>query len=175
MRVQVLTSSPLGAFEQKAYENDIALDWDLRNENPSVNPASDTCIVFINEFAMEGFDRPSLADSDSDMLVLNVVSKCKNTIVIIHKGGIRLVYRWIDHLNIVAIIFAHLPGQDSGRALVQIMFGDQSPSGRLPYTMAKKGSDYGDLLDPSQPGGVSSNTAQFPQSRSDETRPLEDG
>lgn len=70
------------------------------------------------------------------------------TIVSIHNAGTRLVDRWIEHPNITAVLFGHLPGQDSGSALVSIIYGDQAPSGRLPYTVAKNESDYGDLLSP---------------------------
>lgn len=104
-----------------------------------------------NEFSAEGVDRAGLVDSWSDDLVLNVASKCPNTIVVIHNAGIRLVDAWIDHPNVTAAIFAHLPGQDSGRALVEIMYGVQSPSGRLPYTVARQASDYGGLLWPVKP------------------------
>lgn len=59
-----------------------------------------------------------------------------------------------------AVIFAHLPGQDSGRALVDILYGVQSPSGKLPYTVAKSASDY-NVLGPSLPKGE---YALYPQS-----------
>ena len=158
-------SSPLSAFEQKAWEDGTYLHWDFQNQNPDVNPASDACIVFVNEFAMEVADRPGLADAGADKLITNVAGKCRNTIVVIHNAGIRLVDNWIDNPNIVAVIFAHLPGQDSGRSLVPLMYGQQSFSGRLPYTVAKKDADYGSaLLDPSQPGPFGSNTAGSPQS-----------
>lgn len=35
------------------------------------------------------------------------------------------------------------------------MYGDQAPSGRLPYTVAKNESDYGDLLSPVKPNNAS--------------------
>lgn len=73
----------------------------------------------------------------------------------IHNAGIRLVDAWIDHPNVTAAIYAHLPGQDSGRALVEVMYGVQSPSGRLPYTVAHQESDYGDLLWPVRPDNSS--------------------
>lgn len=73
----------------------------------------------------------------------------------IHNAGIRLVDAWIDHPNVTAAIYAHLPGQDSGRALVEIMYGFQSPSGRLPYTVARQASDYGNLLWPVKPDNSS--------------------
>jgi beta-glucosidase len=143
-------SSPHEAFQQQAYEDGTYLLWDFQSDNPSVNPASDACVVFINEFAFEGADRAGLADPASDKLVANVARSCKNTMVVIHNAGIRLVENWIENPNVTAVIFAHLPGQDSGRALVKVMYGKQSPSGRLPYTVAKKESDYGEVLAPSQ-------------------------
>lgn len=56
--------------------------------------------------------------------------------------------RWIDHPNVTAVLLAHLPGQDAGRSLVEVMYAVQAPSGRLPYTIAKNESDYGELLHP---------------------------
>lgn len=71
--------------------------------------------------------------------------------MIIHNAGIRLVDQFQSHPNVTAIIFAHLPGQDSGSALVSLLYGDENFSGRLPYTVAKNESDYGALAWPAQP------------------------
>lgn len=73
--------------------------------------------------------------------------------VVIHNTGIRLINHWINNDNITAVIYAHLPGQDTGGALVDIMYSKQSPLGRLPYTVAKKASNYGNLLNPVVPEG----------------------
>jgi beta-glucosidase len=72
------------------------------------------------------------------------------TIVSIHNSGTRLVDRWIENPNVTAVLFAHLPGQDAGQSLVDIIYGEQAPSGRLPYTVARNESDYGDLLHPTK-------------------------
>lgn len=125
-----------------------------------VNPMSDACLVFINAMATEGWDRDGLHDDFSDGLVLNVASKCGNTIVVVHAAGIRLVDQWIEHPNVTATIIAHLPGQDLGEALVQILYGEVSPSGKLPYTLAKNESDYGALYAPCMP---TSQDDHFPQ------------
>jgi beta-glucosidase len=61
---------------------------------------------------------------------------------VIHTVGIRLLDPWITNPNVTAVVLAHLPGSDSGSALVQLLYGDQSPSGRLPYTIPKQISDY---------------------------------
>ncbi|KAK5175113.1 uncharacterized protein LTR77_000250 [Saxophila tyrrhenica] len=143
--------APFDAFLRQARTDNTLMHWDFYNQEPMVNEASDACIVFINALASEGWDRPDLADSYSDKLVESVASQCNNTHVVIHNSGIRLVDAWVDNPNITAIIYAHLPGQDSGQALVEVMYGVQSPSGRLPYTVAKKASDYGRTLNPVVP------------------------
>ena len=120
------------------------LRWDFYSENPS--PAyvnAEACLVFINSYASESFDRVNLTDEFSDNLVNNVAANCTNTIVIVHSAGIRLVEAWIDNPNVTAVLFAGLPGQESGNSLAQVLYGDVSPSGRLPYTIAKQESDYG--------------------------------
>lgn len=92
--------------------------------------------------ATEGWDRDGLHDDYSDALVLNVAAKCANTVVVIHAAGIRLVDQWIEHPNVTAVVLAHLPGQDSGAALVSLLWGEANFSGKLPYTLARNESDY---------------------------------
>ncbi|TVY84124.1 putative beta-glucosidase M [Lachnellula suecica] len=152
-------SAPFDALQEQAYQDDTTLFWDFISGDPLVNPISDACLVFINAFASEGEDRGGLHDDFSDGIVLNVAKNCSNTIVVLHNAGVRLVDQWIEHPNVTAVIFAHLPGQDSGRALVQLLYGVQSPSGKLPYTVAKNESDYN--ADPDLPEGEFS---LFPQS-----------
>uniref|UniRef100_A0A0B7KQP3 Beta-glucosidase cel3A n=1 Tax=Bionectria ochroleuca TaxID=29856 RepID=A0A0B7KQP3_BIOOC len=153
--------APLDAIRRQAYEDDTAMAWDVQSPAPLVNKASEACFVFINAQASESWDRKNLTDSYSDNIVTTVANQCNNTMVIIHTAGVRLVDAWYDHPNVTAIIIGHLPGQDSGRALVEILYGKQSPSGRMPYTVAKKESDYGVTLDPDFP---SEDTPYYPQS-----------
>jgi beta-glucosidase len=90
-----------------------------------------------------------------------VASRCNNTIVVFHNAGIRLVDQFVNHPNVTAIVFAHLGGQDSGPALTAVLYGDENPSGKLPYTVAKNETDYGAILSPTQAEGQYVN---FPQS-----------
>jgi beta-glucosidase len=152
--------APLDAFKRQAYDDDTYLAWDIQTPNPVVNAASEVCLVFINALGSESWDRRNLSDAYSDGIVMSVASQCNNTMVVIHSVGVRLVDEWFDHPNITAVVLGHLPGQDSGRALVELMYGRQSFSGRLPYTVAKKESDYGHVLDPVLP---SDETPYYPQ------------
>lgn len=49
---------------------------------------------------------------------------------------------WADHPNVTAVLSAHLPGQEAGNSIVDVLWGDVNPSGHLPYTVAKEESDY---------------------------------
>lgn len=159
--VPAYISSPYDAIQARAYDDGTALWSDFASLEPSIVASSDACLVFINAFASEIWDRPNLADEDSDILVSNVASKCNNTIVIIHNVGARLVDPWVDNPNVTAIMYGHLPGQDAGRAVAQLLYGDVSPSGRMPYTVAKKAPDYGNLLSACQTDDSSSPQCDF--------------
>ncbi|THX00439.1 hypothetical protein D6D13_09506 [Aureobasidium pullulans] len=50
---------------------------------------------------------------------------------------------WADNPNVTAILAAHYPGEESGNALVDVLWGAVEPSGRLPYSIPRNSSDYG--------------------------------
>ncbi|KAF8545191.1 glycoside hydrolase superfamily [Trichophaea hybrida] len=112
------------------------------------------CFAFINSDAGEGYiqdpvtgvhgDRMDLyPQNGGDKLVKSVTENCENTIVVVHAVGPVILEEWIDLPGIQAVVLAHLPGQESGKALVEILFGDTNPSGKLPYTIGKSLKDYG--------------------------------
>lgn len=49
---------------------------------------------------------------------------------------------WANNPNVTAIVAAHFPGQESGNSIVDILYGDVNPSGKLPYTIANTEADY---------------------------------
>lgn len=112
------------------------------NDFRTIYPIPDLCIVFIKSWASEGRDRLSFeADWNSTIVVNNVAKFCNNTVVVTHSGGVNIM-PWADHPNVKAILAAHLPGEESGNSLVDVLWGDVEPSGRLPYTIPKSASDY---------------------------------
>ena len=128
----------------------------LHNEPSSelrrIAAGADICLCFANADSGEGFlrwenvrgDRNDLnLQKDGDALIQAVASSCPNTVVIIHSVGAVMVEEWADHPHVKAIVFAHLPGQESGNALVDFLFGHVDASGRLPYTVGKSLDEYG--------------------------------
>lgn len=154
-------SSPFEALSIRAQQDGTHLWWDFHSFDPRPDQSSDACIVAVNAFASEGWDRPGLHDDFTDGLIENVASNCSNTIVVFHNAGVRLVDQFIDHPNVTALIFAHVPGQDSGRALVSLLYGDENFSGKLPYSVPKNETDFGPLANATQPEGI---YTLFPQS-----------
>jgi beta-glucosidase len=124
-------------------------DNSLLTQDPSatlntVYPGADVCLVFLKSYATEGEDRTDwLLDDNSTAVVEGITSYggCPNTVVIFHSVGPNIL-PWVDNENITAIIAAHLPGEQAGNSIVDVLFGDVNPSGKLPYTIAYNSSDY---------------------------------
>jgi beta-glucosidase len=102
----------------------------------------DVCIVFLKSWASEGDDRTSLiAEWNSTAVVNRTATVCPNTVVVLH-GAAPNTLPWRNHPNVTAILVAHMPGQETGNSIVDILWGDIDPSGRLPYTIANGEGDY---------------------------------
>lgn len=84
---------------------------------------------------------------NGDKLVKDVAKKYDNVIIIVHTVGPIIMEEWHDLPSVKAILFAHLPGQEAGDSLMQVLYGDVSPSGHLPYTIPVKEDDYPRSLD----------------------------
>ncbi|KAI8822992.1 glycoside hydrolase superfamily [Fimicolochytrium jonesii] len=79
----------------------------------------------------------------SEALIKAVADVNKNTVVVIHAPGPILLDSFIDHPNVKSVIHALLPGQESGNAIADVLFGKVNPSGRLPFTINRKAEDWG--------------------------------
>lgn len=113
---------------------------------------ADVTIVFANAQSGEGFitidgnigDRNNLSLWEgANRLINNVTKYNNNTIVVMHTVGAVNVSAWYDNDNITAILWAGLPGQESGNSLVDALYGFINPGGKLPFTIARDREDYG--------------------------------
>ncbi|KAL2674954.1 putative beta-glucosidase L [Phyllosticta citricarpa] len=118
--------------------------------------AATMSIVFVNSNSGEAYitvegnagDRINLDPyHDGNGLVGAVAAAAagKPVIVVIHSVGPTLLESILSHANVVAVVWAGLPGQESGSSLADVLFGDYSPSGKLPFTIGKSRADYGDV------------------------------
>ncbi|KAF9692889.1 hypothetical protein EKO04_009060 [Ascochyta lentis] len=102
----------------------------------------EVCLVFLKSWASEGDDRSTLiAEWNSTAVVNQTAAICNNTVVVLH-GAAPNTMPWRNNPNVTAILAAHMPGQESGNSIADILWGDVDPSGRLPYTIANEETDY---------------------------------
>lgn len=148
---------PLTAISHQARHDRSLLDWwfddwelEGLQERSQLSRAGVT-IVGVHSDSGEEYitydgnvgDRNNLsAWNNGDNVVLAAANVSNNVVVVVHSVGPMDMEKWIDHPNVTAVLWAGLPGQESGNSLVDILYGAYNPSGRLPYTIAKNRSDY---------------------------------
>lgn len=140
-------------FCEEAGEAAVILGWDIALDN--VNPAteteavklakkSDAAIVFAglsNHIEGEGSDRKDLSlPSSQESLIKAIVKANKNTVVVLNSGSPILMNDWINQTP--ALLEVWYSGQEGGNAIVDVLFGQINPSGKLPMTFPKKWEDF---------------------------------
>jgi len=147
---------PLSAITEKAKSYGGVVTAITQNNLTSQIAASaakqDICLVFVNADSGEGYltwegmagDRNDLeTQKGGDDLVLAVANACKKTVVVVHSVGPIILEKWVTKRQVRSIVWAHLPGMESGNSLVDVLWGAVNPSGKLPYTIGKSLADYG--------------------------------
>lgn len=120
----------------KGFEDDIdAVNEELLNEAVRVAEEVEVAVVFAglsDIFESEGYDRKHLnLPNCQNNLIENICKVQKNTIVVLHNGS-PVVMPWKDQVK--GIVEAYLGGQAVGKAVVNVLYGNVNPSGRLAET-----------------------------------------
>ncbi|KAI9841814.1 MAG: hypothetical protein M1837_000359 [Sclerophora amabilis] len=154
--------TPLAALKaafnsEKVYLTSFPTNHPPLHAAPAIIKDQDICLVFINSDGGEGYiasggirgDRNDLfPQKGGDRLVKSVANDCGDgegqTVVVVHAVGPTVLEEWVDLKGVKAVILANLPGEESGNALVDILFGNVNPSGKLPYTVGKSLEHYGE-------------------------------
>ncbi|KAF2767060.1 putative beta-glucosidase [Teratosphaeria nubilosa] len=120
----------------------------LARRVPDVDGVS---IVFVNSDSGEGYivvdgnegDRNNLTLwHNGDDLIRNVTAFCNNTVVVMHTVGPVLVDSFYENPNVTAIVWAGLPGQESGNSITDILYGKVNPGGKSPFTWGSYRGQY---------------------------------
>ena len=97
------------------------------------------CVGLGAEQEGEGGDRSFELPDMQDELVRDVARANKNTAVIVYAGGSVDMSKWVDDVD--ALLMGWYPGQQGGQAIAEVLFGELSPSGKLPATFEKQWAD----------------------------------
>jgi beta-glucosidase len=96
-------------------------------------------VGFDPETESEGADRSFRLPPAHDQLIQEIAAANKHTVVVMTSGGAVDMNAWLE--RVAAVLEAWYPGQEGGRALAEILFGDVNPSGRLPVTFERHEED----------------------------------
>ncbi|KAK3290692.1 glycosyl hydrolase family 3 N terminal domain-containing protein [Chaetomium fimeti] len=126
-------------------------NWDLPTAQHLASTAS-VAIVFAAATSGENYltvetnagDRNNLTLwGNGDALIAAVARANPNTVVVLHTPGPVLLDAVAQNPNVSAILWAGFPGQESGNALVDVLYGRVAPQGRSPFTWGRTAEDYG--------------------------------
>jgi len=81
-------------------------------------------------------DRLDIGLPAAQVEYLKKMASCGGRIVLVLCGGSPIALGEVEDL-VQAIVFVWYPGQEGGRALAEVLFGDASPSGKLPITFPR--------------------------------------
>jgi hypothetical protein len=138
------------AHDGSKYTN-VSNNYDFAAVAKAVTGA-EVAIVFANADSGEGFitvdgnegDRKNLTLwGGGDALIAYVASIHPNVVVVLHTVGPVIVEAIKQHPNVTAILWAGLPGQETGNAITDVLYGNVNPQAKSVFTWGKTREDFG--------------------------------
>jgi len=130
--------------DQMVYAKGYDLEQDQHDENlvlQAIKTAEQADVIFVmaglpDAYESEGFDRTHLALPKNQNILIERLSNLNKPIIISLSNGAPVQMPWIHEVD--GIIEQYLAGQAGGQALVDLVFGRISPSGKLAETFPNK-------------------------------------
>jgi beta-glucosidase len=88
----------------------------------------------------EGFDRSAIELPDVQEKLVEALHATGKPMVMVNCSGSAVALAWEDE-HLPAILQAWYPGEEGGRAVAEVLFGEVNPSGHLPITFYRATSD----------------------------------
>jgi beta-glucosidase len=140
------TSTPIEGIRERASARTKVIDaplWTGTRATWRLTPAmlrqaaraarsAQVAVVFAGDVESEGRDRNSLTlPYDQDRLIETVAAANPHTVVVLNTGG-PVVMPWLS--RVAGVVQSWYSGEEDGRAIAAVLFGDIDPSGKLPMT-----------------------------------------
>ncbi len=160
--------SPLSAITARAAVDGGAVTFDRGSDAQTAAAlarTADVAVVVVHNISTEGVDLPDLGlhagscdvftgckydPTDQDALIGAVAAANPHTVVVLQTAG-PVTMPWLA--AVPGVLETWYPGQEDGRVVADLLFGDVNPSGKLPVTFPAALSD-GPLKTPQQYPGV---------------------
>ena len=108
------------------------------------NAANADLIIYVGGITAaqegEGFDRDAIELPEVQANLLKVLHATGKPMVMVNCSGSAMALSWEDE-HLAAILQAWYPGQEGGRAVAEVLFGEVNPSGHLPVTFYRSTAD----------------------------------
>jgi beta-glucosidase len=128
--------------EDPAHDTAEARARDLKEAVDAASHA-DIAILFVGRYSgleHEGADVKTMnLPAGQDELIAAVEKANPRTVVVLNTGDPVTMTKWID--TTPALVDMWYGGQEGGKAIASILFGDANPSGKLPVTFPKRFED----------------------------------
>jgi beta-glucosidase len=92
---------------------------------------ADVAIVFAGQWSTEGQDFPLVLPEGQDALIAKVAAANPHTVVVLETAN-PVLMPWLDQVG--AVLEAWFPGARGGETIGRLLYGQASPSGRLPVS-----------------------------------------
>ena len=153
-------TAPLKALQARAPKTTFNFsNGDDVSEAVELAKHADVALVFAWQWEAEAADLPSLSlPAGQDALIAAVARANPHTIVVLETGG-PVTTPWVQQT--AAILETWYSGSKGADAVARLLFGDVSPSGKLPLTFPARENDLprGTMARP--PAGAPANTLDF--------------
>lgn len=107
-------------------------DTDLR-EAVNLAEQCDKVVIIAGLEEGEFRDRASPAlPGQQEKLIKRISALGKPTVVVVVGGSAVTMTNWLDDVS--AVLYAWYPGEEGGKAIADVLFGDYAPAGRLSIT-----------------------------------------
>jgi len=126
---------PVGNAHLKLIWNvGVPKDWKKRIDSAVITASkSDIAIIVAGIHEGEFQDRAMLSLPGHQEELIQAVAKTGKPLIVVLVGGSAITMNnWIK--NVKGIVDVWYPGEEGGRAVADVLFGDYNPAGRLPIT-----------------------------------------
>jgi len=144
-------SDALECGKRRGLEISYAQGYDLNNDHVDERLIDEACqlakdvevvVLFVglpDAYESEGYDRKHmLLPENHNALIQSVAEVQENVIIVLHNGS-PIEMPWISKVK--GVLESYLAGQAVGEAVVDILFGDANPSGKLAESFPLKLED----------------------------------
>lgn len=112
--------------------------------------SAETAVVVVGSMPFingrEDHDRTTMALAEGQSELVKAVRAANPNTVVVVENSYPTTLNW-EQENVPAILWTSHAGAETGNALASILYGDESPSGKLPQTWYRSENDLPDILE----------------------------